>query len=104
MQAEVQGITQIDRVIHEPARLAVMAVLSACDSADFKALLHLTGLTKGNLSVQLQRLEEAGYITITKSFQGRYPHTDCALTAVGRQAFKAYWGRYQAPGGVIEIS
>lgn len=103
MQREVQDITAIDRVIHEPARLAIVSVLSACESADFKALLHLTGLTKGNLSAQLQKLEEAGYITITKSFQERYPHTDCALTRVGRQAFKVYWQRVQALGGVITV-
>lgn len=102
MQREVQDITTIDRVIHEPARLAIVAVLSSCASADFKSLLHLTGLTKGNLSAQLQKLEEAGYLTITKSFQERYSHTDCALTAEGRSAFKTYWARYKALGGVIE--
>lgn len=103
MQAEVQAITSIDRVIHEPARLAIVAVLSACDSADFAALLHLTGLTKGNLSAQLQKLEEAEYITITKSFKERYPHTDCALTAAGRQAFRAYWQQVTALGSVVAL-
>jgi DNA-binding MarR family transcriptional regulator len=82
------AITNIDRLIHEPARLAIVSVLSACESADFKALLRLTGLTKGNLSAQLQKLEQAEYITITKGFKGRYPHTDCALTPAGRRAFR----------------
>lgn len=103
MQREVQDIAQIDRVIHEPSRLAIVSVLSACESADFKALLHLTGLTKGNLSAQLQKLEEASYVRITKSFKGRYSHTDCALTDDGRKAFKAYWQRYKALGDVIEV-
>jgi DNA-binding MarR family transcriptional regulator len=103
MQREVQDIATIDRVIHEPARLAVVAVLSACESADFKALQHLTGLTKGNLSAQLQKLEAAAYITITKSFDGRYPHTQCALTDQGRRAFQDYWQRYKALGGVIDL-
>jgi len=103
MQREVQDITTIDRVIHEPARLAIVAVLSSCESADFKSLLNLTGLTKGNLSAQLQRLEEAGYITITKSFQERYPLTTCALTSVGQQAFKVYWQRYKALGGALSL-
>ena len=101
MQAEVQAITNIDRLIHEPARLAIIAVLSACESADFAALLHLTGLTKGNLSAQLQKLEEAGYITITKSFKERYPHTECALTTAGRQAFRAYWQQVNALHSVV---
>jgi DNA-binding HxlR family transcriptional regulator len=103
MQREVQDITNIDRIIHEPSRLVIVAVLSACESADFKALKHLTGLTKGNLSAQLQNLEAADYITITKSFEGRYPHTDCSLTDVGRQALRNYWQRYKALGSVIKL-
>jgi DNA-binding HxlR family transcriptional regulator len=103
MKREVQDIANIDRTIHEPSRLAIVAVLSACESADFKSLLNLTGLTKGNLSAQLQKLEKAEYIIITKTFEGRYPHTDCALTPTGRQAFKLYWQRYQSLGSVIEL-
>lgn len=103
MQREVQDITNIDRLIHEPARLAIIAVLSACESADFKALLHMTGLTKGNLSAQLKKLEEADYIIVTKSFQGRYPHTDCKLSDTGLKAFRAYWQQYKALGDVIEL-
>ena len=103
MQREIQDITSIDRTIHEPARLAIVAVLSACESADFKSLLHLTGLTKGNLSAQLKKLEEAGYITITKSFQKRYPLTTCALTKAGHQALKDYWKRYKALGNALSL-
>ncbi len=103
MEREIQGITGIDRVIHEPARLAIIAVLSSCESADFKALLHLTGLTKGNLSAQLQKLEEVGYVGITKGLQGRYPHTTCALTAAGREAFERYWASYKALGDALKL-
>ena len=103
MEREIQAITHIDRVIHEPARLAIVAVLSACESADFKSLLHMTGLSKGNLSVQLKKLEEADYITITKSFQKRYPLTTCALTKEGHQALKAYWKRYKALGEALSL-
>jgi DNA-binding transcriptional ArsR family regulator len=96
MSDEIKNITSLDRMIHEPSRLAIVAVLSACESADFNYLLNATGLTKGNLSAQLSKLEEAGYIHINKGFKGKYPHTLCALTADGRRAFKGYWEQYQA--------
>jgi DNA-binding HxlR family transcriptional regulator len=93
---EIKAIADLDRLIHEPARLAIVAVLSACESADFKYLLNATDLSKGNLSAQLRKLEEAGYVAVTKSFKGKYPHTDCALTAEGQRAFKTYWAQYRA--------
>lgn len=96
MSDEIKELTQIDRLIHEPARLAIMAVLSACQSADFKYLLNATGLTKGNLSAQLSKLEDGGYVTIHKGFKGKYPHTDCALTKEGRRMFKTYLEQYEA--------
>jgi DNA-binding transcriptional ArsR family regulator len=96
MTDEIKGITSFDRLIHEPSRLAIMAVLSAVESADFAFLLNSTGLTKGNLSAHLRKLEKAGYLTITKGFKGNYPHTTCALTRDGRRAFKAYRKQYLA--------
>jgi DNA-binding transcriptional ArsR family regulator len=87
---EIRDIVGVDRVVHEPARLAIMAVLSACRSADFAFLLNATGLGKGNLSSHLSKLKDAGYVEITKSFKGSYPNTSCALTAEGRKAFNAY--------------
>jgi DNA-binding transcriptional ArsR family regulator len=96
MADEIKGITSFDRLIHEPSRLAIMAVLSAVESADFAFLLNSTGLTKGNLSAHLRKLEKAGYLTITKGFKGNYPHTTCALTRDGRRAFKAYRKQYLA--------
>ena len=83
-------IADLDRVVHEPARLAIMAVLYTVEAADFVFLLHATGLTKGNLSSHLMRLEDAGYVTISKGFRGKVPQTTCALTATGRIAFQAY--------------
>ena len=97
--AEIKNITNFDRLIHEPSRLAIMAVLWASESADFKYLQNTTGLTKGNLSAHLRKLEEAGYLTINKGYRetgsgGNYPHTTCALTKTGRRAFKDYRKQY----------
>lgn len=91
MTDDIKQINSLDRMIHEPARLAIMAVLSACESADFTFLLNATELSKGNLSAQLSKLEECGYVRISKGFKGKYPHTSCALTKEGRRAFEAYW-------------
>jgi DNA-binding MarR family transcriptional regulator len=93
--------TQFDRLIHQPSRLAIMAVLVGCESADFAYLLNATGLTKGTLSAHLSKLEEAGYITITKSFKGKFPHTSAALTPVGRKAFKTYRKQYRDFGRTL---
>ena len=90
--------TQFDRLIHQPSRLAIMAVLAGCESADFAYLLNATSLTKGTLSAHLSKLEEAGYVTITKSFKGKYPHTSAALTPQGRKAFKEYRKQYREFG------
>lgn len=87
--------TKFDRVIHQPSRLAIMAVLSGCKSADFTYLLGATNLTKGTLSKHLSSLEEAGYIDINKSFKGKYPNTKAALTSDGRRAFKRYRKQYR---------
>lgn len=79
-----------DRVIHEPARLKIMSVLSVAQEADFTYLLRATGLSRGNLSVQLTRLEEAGYIDVEKAFVGKTPRTTAAMTTSGARAFAAY--------------
>jgi DNA-binding MarR family transcriptional regulator len=80
----------IDRLIHEPARYLIMAYLYVVESADFLFLERQTGLTRGNLSSHLSRLENAGYIRIMKDFIDKKPHTMLALTESGRQAFDAY--------------
>lgn len=79
-----------DRIIHEPARLKIMSVLSVAESADFTYLMGETGLTRGNLSVQLTRLQEAGYIKIAKEFVGRTPRTTASMTEDGVKAFDEY--------------
>jgi DNA-binding MarR family transcriptional regulator len=80
----------VDRVLHEPARLILMALLYPLESADFLYLFRETGLTKGNLSAHLARLEEAGYLTVQKGFRGKIPQTTYNLTEEGRQAFRDY--------------
>jgi DNA-binding HxlR family transcriptional regulator len=83
-------INRIDEVIHGRIRLGVMAALSAVDSADFNTLKARLQTTDGNLSVHLRKLEDAGFIAVTKRFQDRKPLTEAAMTAAGRKAFVAY--------------
>ena len=90
MSGSLQNISGLDRVIHEPARLTIVALLSSVKSADFLFLLKESGLTKGNLSVHLSRLEEAGYIQVEKTFRGKIPHTEYQLTSKGKSAFDQY--------------
>jgi DNA-binding transcriptional ArsR family regulator len=90
MSAKIQRLAEVDRVIHEPSRLMVVALLAAVQEADFQYLHQATGLTKGNLSVHLSKLEAAGYIAIEKTFRGKYPLTVCKLTAQGREVFEEY--------------
>lgn len=86
----IRELSALDRVIHEPARLMIMTVLYAVEEADFVYLQRECGLTQGNLSSHLTRLEEASYLTISKTFKGKCPLTLCRLTKKGRQAFEAY--------------
>ena len=90
MTTEFRRIAEVDRVIHEPARLMLVTMLYAMDSADFLYLLKETGLTKGNLSSHLSRLQDAGYVEVEKTFRGRIPLTVCCLTERGRTAFLVY--------------
>ena len=85
----------IDRVIHEPARLKVLALLYVIESADFLFIMRQTGLTFGNLSSHMNKLQEAGYISILKEFIGKKPHTMLGLTEIGRAAFKDYKKKMQ---------
>lgn len=81
---------QIDRVVHEPARLKILAYLSVVKSADFVFLLSRTGLTYGNLSSHMSKLEDAGYIEVEKEIKDKRPHTMLSLTKQGRSAFEDY--------------
>jgi DNA-binding transcriptional ArsR family regulator len=87
---DIRDLAALDRVIHEPARLMIVALLSGLDRADYLFLVRETGLTKGNLSAHLARLDAAGYVEIEKTFKGRVPLTTCRLSEAGRAAFRAY--------------
>lgn len=89
-QVEHLPLANIDQVIHAPARLMVMTYLYVVERADFVYLMRLSGLTWGNLSTHLSKLEEAGYVTIHKEFKGKKPHTMIRLTEQGRAAFREY--------------
>jgi len=90
-----QELAGMDRLVHEPARLAILTSLGTCESADFLFLQRLTGLTKGNLSSHLAKLEEAGLVAVTKRFVGRKPLTTVALTAAGAEATDRHWAELQ---------
>jgi DNA-binding transcriptional ArsR family regulator len=81
----------LDRLIHEPGRLAIMTVLSSVTDADFLFLQRATGLTKGNLSSHLSKLEDAGLVTIEKRFIRKKPNTNVALTPLGRRRIADHW-------------
>ena len=80
----------VDRLIHEPARLLLMSTLYVVESADFLFLMRQTGLTQGNLSSHMGKLEQAGYVEVLKEFKGKRPRTTLRLTAAGREAFDGY--------------
>lgn len=90
MSEDLRSVTELDRLIHEPARLLIATILSTVASADFLFLQRETGLTKGNLSAHLSKLENAGYVKIEKTFKGKLPLTVCKLTSAGQKALKAY--------------
>lgn len=88
--AQIEQLSEIDNLIHAPSRLQVMTYLYVVDSIDFVYLKRLTGMSWGNLSTHLTKLEEGGYISIKKSFKDKKPHTLIQLTEVGREAFRRY--------------
>jgi DNA-binding MarR family transcriptional regulator len=83
-------LEHLDRLVHEPARLIIMAYLYVIESGDFTFLSNQTGLTHGNLSSHMNKLESAGYIEVEKEFVDRKPHTMLKLTDRGREAFREY--------------
>ena len=92
---DLHPLADIDRVVHAPARLMILTYLYVVESAEFIFLMRLTGLTWGNLSSHLSKLEEAGYVAIEKEFLGKKPRTMIRLTDRGREAFRAYKQRMQ---------
>lgn len=86
----VNSLDEVDRLIHEPARLKLIALLYVLESADFTFLMSQTGMTWGNLSSHMTKLENGGYLEVEKTFKGRRPNTMLRLTDKGREAFKTY--------------
>jgi DNA-binding MarR family transcriptional regulator len=85
-----QAFLQLDRVIHEKGRLAIMSMLAAAPELSFTELREALQMTDGNLTTHIRTLQEAGYISVTKSFQNNRPHTTCSLTTAGKKAFTGY--------------
>ncbi len=81
---------QLDRVIHEKGRMAIMSLLAAQDELSFTELRDSLGMTDGNITTHIRTLQQAGYIGVTKSFQEKRPLTTCSLTPAGRKAFESY--------------
>ena len=90
MNQQIRSISELDRVIHEPGRLMIVALLFAVDRSDFLYLQHETCMNKGTLSSHLSRLEEAGYVEVEKTYRGKVPQTLLRLTPAGRKAFEQY--------------
>jgi DNA-binding transcriptional ArsR family regulator len=84
------SLHELDPVLNTPVRLAVVSVLIKARQADFNHLMEVTKTTQGNLSHQLKKLQEAGYIEIEKTYKGNYPHTICRLKPKGKAAFERY--------------
>lgn len=92
MGTPFEDMAEIDRLVHEPSRLAITSALLSCEHADFLFLQRITGLSKGNLSSHLSKLERGGIVTVTKSTGGR-PRTTIGLTPMGRDTVDQHWER-----------
>ncbi|MGB8982101.1 MAG: transcriptional regulator [Anaerolineales bacterium] len=91
MPTPFEELANLDKLVHEPARLSILTALSVCESADFLSLRRLTGLSDGNLSVQLSKLEEAGLVDIQKQFVAKKPNTRASITDKGSLAIQRHW-------------
>ena len=81
---------KLNPILHQELRLAIVSFLANVDRADFKKLMEITSASKGNISVQISKLQEAGYISVKKTFKGNYPNTECQISKKGRLAFESY--------------
>jgi DNA-binding transcriptional ArsR family regulator len=95
-EGPVAGVAELDRLIHERMRLAIVSALAATDSLGFNDLKKLVGATDGNLSVHARKLEDAGYVVCEKRFEGRVPKTEFRLTTEGREALERYVDHMEA--------
>src|SRR5438477_12652581 len=92
----VGGASKLDRLVHDRLRLGILSALSVNESLTFNELKKLLDTTEGNLSVHARKLEEAGYLSCTKSFEGRVPRSDYKMTAAGRRALERYLDHMEA--------
>lgn len=90
MRPDLEDFLSVDRLVHEPARLVILTVLVEAEEVEFRFLERVSGLTKGNLSSHLAKLEEAGYLVVRKFFRGKLPATSLRITRAGRSALKKY--------------
>ena len=86
----------INRVVHEPVRLAILKILTSAKEVDFNFLLTTLGVTKGNLATHINKLESTGLIEVKKQFRGKIPHTSYRVTRTGRHQFQKYWDNMKA--------
>ena len=90
MRPDLESLMTLNRLVHEPARLVIMTVLAEAEEAEFRFLESVSGLTKGNLSGHIAKLEEGGYVEVRKFFRGKIPATSLKITRSGRSALKTY--------------
>lgn len=95
----VRTLMELDRLVHEPARLAILTILAEAEEVEFRFIEAVTGLTRGNLSSHAAKLEQAGYIVVDKRFRGRTPVTRYRITPSGREALSAYRAQLRAVMG-----
>ena len=86
----------INRIVHEPVRLAILKILTSAKEVDFNFLLTTLGVTKGNLATHINKLETTGLIQVKKEFRGKVPHTSYRITRTGRRQFQKYWENMKA--------
>jgi DNA-binding transcriptional ArsR family regulator len=103
-EPDFSSLAEVDRLVHEPARLVVMANLYVVESADYTFLMRQAGLTWGNLSAHLSKLEEAGYVQIEKTYRGKRPYTLVRLSDNGRTVFKNYVAQMKTVLGDLDAT
>ena len=96
MKDPIRALLELDRLVHEPARLAILTVLASAESVEFKFMEQVTHLSKGNLNSHATKLETAGYLEVQKAFRGKVPVTSFRITKLGRQALAKYWEQLMA--------
>jgi DNA-binding MarR family transcriptional regulator len=98
MDSPFEALAGLDRLVHEPARLAILTALASCRSADFLFLQRLTGMSGGNLSSHITKLEEAGLVNVEKQFIDKRPNTRIEISEQGRKAVREHWKKLDQLG------